>query len=83
MPKVCLFVYLSRPQVNLVLTNSPYNNFMLAPKVETPNNFCPSRFSEVCSDLHFLQSANLARHTHTYILLQIYTLEKIGTGMCV
>ena len=28
-------------------------------EVETPNNFCPSIFSQMCSDLHFLQIANL------------------------
>ena len=26
------------------------------------NNFCPSRFSQVCSDLHFLQIVNLDTH---------------------
>ena len=26
------------------------------PEVETPNNFCPSRFLQVCSDFHFLQT---------------------------
>ena len=33
------------------------------PEVETPNNFCPSIFSQVFSDLHFLQIANLDTQT--------------------
>ena len=30
-------------------------------ELETLNNFCPSRFSQVCPDFHFLQKANLYR----------------------
>ena len=29
------------------------------PEAETPNNFCTSRFSQVCPDFSFLQNANL------------------------
>ena len=32
---------------------------------ENPQHFCPSRFSQVCPDFHFLQIANL--DTHTYV----------------
>ena len=28
-------------------------------EAETPNNFCPSRFSQVCPDFHFILNANL------------------------
>ena len=28
-------------------------------ELETLNNFCPSRFSQVCLDFYFLQNANL------------------------
>ena len=28
-------------------------------EMETPDDFCPSRFSQVCLDFHFLQNANL------------------------
>ena len=44
---------------------------LLCPETETLNNFCPSRLSQVCSDLNFHQIANL------------YTLEKYGrTHLC-
>ena len=42
------------------------------PDVETPNNFCLSRFSQVCSDLHFLQIANLDTHTCSDFLKFVY-----------
>ena len=32
---------------------------MYKSEAETPNNFCPSRFSRVCSDFAFLQNTNL------------------------
>ena len=43
------------------LTHS--KSFWLNPctELENLNNFCPSRFSQVCPDLHFLQKANLYR----------------------
>ena len=31
--------------------------------METPISFCPSRFSQVCPDLHSLQIANLDKHS--------------------
>ena len=36
---------------------------MFYPELETLNNFCSSRFSQVCPDFTFLQNANLYRHT--------------------
>ena len=38
-------------------------------ETETPNNFCPSKFSRVCPDFHFLQIANLG--THVYRISQV------------
>ena len=35
---------------------------ILASESETLNNFCPSRFSQVCLDFPFLQNANLYRN---------------------
>ena len=37
----------------------------IRPELETPNNFCPSRFFQVCSDFFFLENANLCRK-HVY-----------------
>ena len=36
---------------------------------ETPNNFSPSSFSQMCLDFHFLQIANL--DTHSFFKTQI------------
>ena len=53
-------------------------------ELETLNNFCPSRFSQVCSHFPFLQNANLyskSRHTVQICVLEesenLDTLEKI------
>ena len=44
------------------LHSNTHFRFSMA-EVETPNNFCPSIFSQMCSDLYFLQIANLDTHT--------------------
>ena len=51
----------------------------MCPKVETPNNFCPSRFSKVCSDLNFLQIANLETHTCQDFLKYVYIFTSFKT----
>ena len=63
---ICLFFSLCTPYaVHLMYCARGGGNIIwhLSAEVETPTNFCPSRFSQVCSDLHFLQIANLDTHT--------------------
>ena len=43
-----------------------------ASEVKTTNDFCPSRFSKVCSDLHFIQIAFLDTHTDLCRFSQVF-----------
>ena len=43
------------PQVHMNIVRT----YLLRTEAETPNNFCPSRFSQVCPEFTFLQNANL------------------------
>ena len=38
-----------------------YKKYQFFPETETPNNFCSSRFSQVCPDFYILLNANLYR----------------------
>ena len=46
-----------------------WSSLFFSSETETLNNFCPSRFSEVCPDFYFLQIANLERH---FFLQNVY-----------
>ena len=42
------------------------------PEAETPNNLCPSKFSQVCPDFPFVQNTNLYMRVST---VQIYCTD--------
>ena len=57
---------------------------MIHPKTGTPNNFCPSRFSQVCPDFPFLLNANLysvSRFTVQIALLTRKSTHVFGTDL--
>ena len=57
--QVQLVVGLVQLQLQVVVQRVHLVHLALGPEWETLNNFCPSKFSQVCSDFHFLQIANL------------------------
>ena len=59
--------------VMLIRLSSIFRITKLFPETETLNNFCPSRFSQVCSDFHFIQIANIDTHIYpTQIFPSVY-----------
>ena len=52
---------------DLFQTHSNLYTYIFRPRLETLNNFCPSRFSQVCSDLHFLHFHFLQNANYTHL----------------
>ena len=59
---ICHDSMLSPPPSHVIRGLVPLSRavFFMA-ELETPNNFCPSRFSHECTDFPFLPNANLYR----------------------